>query len=145
MRFTISSSIAKLLFAVVTVLGVASVPAMAQGASGKFTLAKEVRWGTAVLPAGEYTYSLEHPTGQVLFVRNTNGKMGAIVLVKSASLVNDSEHDRIVLQRAGDDWFVSSMVLTSLGQELYFGVPTVRTEAAKNGNIPAKVAAFTTP
>jgi len=145
MRFTSSSSIAKLLFAVVTVLGVASVPAMAQDASGKFTLAKEVRWGTAVLPAGEYTYSLKCPTGQLLFVRNTNGKKGAIVLVKSASLVNDSEHDRIVLQRAGDDWFVSSMVVTSLGQELSFGAPTVRTEAAKNGNIPAKVAALTTP
>jgi hypothetical protein len=130
---------------VVTVLGVASVPAMAQDASGKFTLAKEVRWGTAVLPAGEYTYSLGHPTGQVLFVRNTNGKMGVIVLVKSASLVNDSVHDRIVLQRAGNDWFVSSMVVTSLGQELSFGAPTVRTEAAKNGNIPAKVAALTNP
>jgi len=145
MRFTVSPSITKLLFAMVTVLGVAWVPAMTQDASGKFTLAKEVRWGTAVLPAGEYTYSLERPTGQLLFVRNTNGKMGAIVLVKSASLVNDSEHDRIVLQRAGDDWFVTSMVLTSLGQELSFGAPPVRTEAAKNGNIPAKVAALTTP
>ena len=145
MRFTVSSSIAKLLFALVTVLGVASVPAMAQDASGKFRLGKEVRWGTAVLPAGEYTYWLEHPAGQVLFVRNTNGKMGAIVLVKSASFVNDSEHNRIVLQRAGDDWFVSSMVVTILGQELSFGAPTVRTEAAKNGNIPAKVAALTHP
>jgi hypothetical protein len=145
MRFTISSSIAKLLFAVVTVLGVASVPAMAQDASGKFTLAKEVRWGTAVLPAGEYTYSLEHPTGQVLFVRNTNRKMGAIMLVKSASLVNGSERDRIVLQRSGDDWFVSSLVVTSLGQELTFGAPTARTETAKNGTSPAKVAALTNP
>jgi hypothetical protein len=118
---------------------------MTQDASGKFTLAREVRWGTAVLPAGEYTYWLEHPAGQVLFVRNTNGKMGAIVLVKSASLVNDSEHNRIVLQRAGDDWFVSSMVITRLGQELSFGAPTARTEAAKNGNTPAKVVALSNP
>ncbi len=145
MRFTPGISITKLLLAVATLLSLSASSAVAQEASGKFTLAKEVRWGGAVLPAGDYTYALEHQTGQVLFVRNTNSQTSAIVLVKSASLVNDSGHDRIMLQRSGDDWFVSSMVITSLGHELSFGVPSTRTETPKNRPAPAKVAALSTP
>jgi len=139
MRFTIGSSVPKMLFAALTALTLSAVPAVAQDATGKFTLAKEVRWGSAVLPAGEYTYSLEHQTGQVLFVRNTNGRANAIVLIKSASLANDREHDRLVLQRSGDDWFVSSMVISNLGQVLSFGAPSTHTEPAN------KVAALSTP
>jgi hypothetical protein len=142
MRFTIGSSLSKLLFAAATMLSLSSAPAAAQQGSGKFTLAKDVRWGGAVLPAGEYSYSLEHKTGQLLFVRSTNGGASAIVLVKSTSLVNDHQRDQIVLQRSGDDWFVSSMVITSLGQELSFSSPSTHTEPAKNGASPAKVAAL---
>jgi hypothetical protein len=145
MRFTIARSVTKLFLGVVTLLSLSASPAVAQDASGKFTLTKEVRWGGAVLPAGDYTYSLEHQTGQVMFVRNINGQTGAIVLVKSASLVNDGRHDRIVLQRSADDWFVTSMVITSIGQELSFGAPSTRTETAKNRPGPAKVAALSTP
>jgi len=128
-----------MLFAALTVFAVSAISAVAQEASGKFTLAKEVRWGSAMLPAGEYTYAMEHRTGQVLFVRNVNGRANAIVLVKSVSLVNEREHDRLVLQRSGDDWFVSSMVITNLGQQLSFGAPRTRTEQA------TKVAALSTP
>jgi hypothetical protein len=139
MRPIIGSSISRMLFAALTVFAVSAIPTVAQEASGKFTLAKEVRWGSAVLPAGEYTYALEHQTGQVLFVRNVNGRANAIVLVKSVSLVNEREHDRLVLQRSGDDWFVSSMVITNLGQQLSFGAPSTHTEQA------TKVAALSTP
>jgi len=45
MRFTIGSSVPKMLFAAVTGLGLLSAPALAQDAAGKFTLTKEVRWG----------------------------------------------------------------------------------------------------
>lgn len=145
MRFTIGSSVTRLLFAAVIALVVSSIPAAAQQASGKFTLSKDVRWGSAVLPAGEYTYALQHETGQLLFLRSANGETGAIVLVKSATLVSDLEHDRIVLQRSGDDWFVSSMVISEIGQTLSFGSPGARSEAAKNGAVPAKVAALSIP
>jgi hypothetical protein len=139
MRPIIGSSISRMLFTALTVFAVSAIPAVAQEASGKFTLAKEVRWGSAVLPAGEYTYTLKHQTGQVLFVRNVNGRANAIVLVKSTSLVNEREHDRLVLQRSGDDWFISSMVITSLGQQLSFGAPSTHTGQA------TKVAALSTP
>jgi len=139
MRPIIGSSISRMLFAALTVFAVSAIPAVAQEASGKFTLAKEVRWGAAVLPAGEYTYALEHQTGQVLLVRNVNGRANAIVLVKSASLVGEREHYRLVLQRSGDDWFVSSMVITNLGQQLSFRPPSTHREHA------TKVAALSTP
>jgi hypothetical protein len=139
MRPIIGSSISRMLFAALTVFAVSAIPTVAQEASGKFTLAKEVRWGAAVLPAGEYTYTLEHQTGQVLFVRNVNGRANAIVLVKSVSLVGEREHDRLVLQRSGDDWFVSSMVITNLGQQLSFRPPSTHREQA------TKVAALSTP
>ena len=145
MRFTIDSSINRLFFSAIMLLAVSFVPATAQDALGKFTLAKAVHWGRAVLPAGEYNYSLEHQAGQLLFVRSTNNQTSAIVLVNSASFVKDQGHDRITLQRQGDDWFVTSMVIASLGQELSFGSPTGRVEAAKNSATPAKVASLSTP
>jgi len=135
-----------MLFAAVTGLGLLSAPALAQDAAGKFTLTKEVRWGSAVLPAGDYQYSLEHRAGALLLLRNTNGQMGAIVLVKSTTAVNDQGPARLVLERSGDGWFVSSMVITDIGEELSFGAPSLRTEAAKKGiSSPAKVASLSNP
>jgi len=49
----------------------APFPALAQDAAGKFTLTKEVRWGSAVLPAGDYQYSLEHRAGALLLLRHS--------------------------------------------------------------------------
>jgi len=135
-----------MLFAAVTGLGLLSAPALAQDAAGKFTLTKEVRWGSAVLPAGDYQYSLEHRAGALLLLRNTNGQMGAIVLVKSTTAVNDQGPARLVLERSGDGWFVSSMVITEIGEELSFGAPSLRTEAAKKGtSSPARVASLSNP
>ena len=55
MRAIIGSSISRMLFAALTMFAVTATAAVAQEASGKFTLAKEVRWDLRCSQAGEYT------------------------------------------------------------------------------------------
>jgi len=124
-----------MLFAAVTGLGLLSAPALAQDAARKI----HPHQGS---PLGEWLFSrratinthsstaLEH----CCCCGNTNGQMGAIVLVKSTTAVNDQGPARLVLERSGDGWFVSSMVITDIGEELSFGAPSLRTEAAKKGS-----------
>ena len=55
-----SGSWKKFLFLTLTGFSLLPSAAMAEDARGKFTLAREVRWGSAKLPAGDYSYSVEH-------------------------------------------------------------------------------------
>jgi hypothetical protein len=50
---------------------------------GTFHLRNEVRWGSAVLPAGDYSVSIEAANDSTLFavVRSDNGKQAAVSIV----------------------------------------------------------------
>lgn len=130
MRFESDSPFAKLLFAGVTILTFFVASAVAEDASGKFSLKHPVRWGSVVMPAGDYTYSLEHHASAMLLVRNANGQPGFLVMAKSVSSANDLQPDRLILQRDGNDWFVRSIVLSSIGETLHFPVPASHTQVA---------------
>jgi hypothetical protein len=136
MRFSKSSVFTRGVFAIVTLLSLYASPALAEEANGKFTLTNEVHWGPNLLPAGDYEYRLEHEAAEVLFLRNLSSKRSFIVLAKSVSATNGGRTDSLLLERRGDDWFVSSLTLGSLGERLYFAAPvldapTVRDSSAK--------------
>jgi len=120
---------------------------MAQVAKGKFTLAKEVRWGRAVIPAGKYSYSVErHAVGTVM-LHCLGGGPSAIVLSTSSSIVDTSAPPRLLLTRHGRDWFVTSMILGGDGEELHF-TPHITATPLQDKTAPAKVAVIsgnTTP
>jgi hypothetical protein len=70
---TIRRAIEVRLFAVVLLATCAfAATANAQSFSGKFTLPSETHWGKHVLPAGDYTMSLDSRTN-VALVRSANG------------------------------------------------------------------------
>jgi hypothetical protein len=123
MRFRNGCAFPKTIFLAATLLSLLASPALAEEANGKFTLTKEVHWGSNVLPAGEYTYRLQHDAFEVLFVRSAGGERGFIVLARSVSATNGERTDSLQLERSGDDWFVSSLTLGSLGERLYFAAP----------------------
>ena len=72
MRYT-SGSWKKFLFLTLTGFSLLPSAAMAEDARGKFTLAREVRWSTAILPAGNYSYSVEHHATGTVMLRSLNG------------------------------------------------------------------------
>jgi hypothetical protein len=141
MRF-FGNSVNKWMFAAISVLALFPASAVASEASGKFTLTREVRWGSIVLPAGDYTYSLEQRGSPVLLLRAASGHPGFLVMARTIESVA-TESDSLVLQRHGDEWFVSEMVVGSVGEELSFAAPeTHPVSAHKKGAGPDKIASL---
>jgi len=129
----------KLLFVAVSLLSFLPSAVSAQDAKGKFTLAKEVRWGTAVLPAGEYSYSVERRAAGTVMLRSLSGGPSAIVLSTSSSIVDANAAPRLLLTQHGRNWFVTSMILGGDGEELHF-TPHITATPLQDGTVPAKVA-----
>ncbi len=135
MRFT-SGSWKKLLFVAIGGISLLPASAAAEDARGKFTLAREVRWGMAVLPAGDYSYSVGHAASTVM-LRGLNGGPSAIVLASSVSNVDSSATPRLMLKQQGNDWIVTSMVIGG-DQVLYFA-PSTSSRSLPEAKRPAKV------
>ena len=138
MRYT-SGSWKKFLFLTLTGFSLLPSAAMAEDARGKFTLAREVRWGSAKLPAGDYSYSVEHHAAGTVVLRSLNGGPGAIVLASSSSIVDSTTAPRLVLTQRGEEWVVTSMIFGGDGEELYF-TPPAQTVVPQEAKRPAKVA-----
>jgi hypothetical protein len=113
----------------VTGLSILPAPAVAQSASGKFTLVRQVRWGTVVLPPGDYSCSVEHRSAETVLLHNLTTRTGAIVMAASVSTVDNPTASHLVLEQTGNEWFVRSLVLSATGEILYFNSPATRTEA----------------
>jgi len=138
MRYT-SGSWKKFLFVALNVLSLLPTAVMAEDARGKFTLAKEVRWGSAVLPAGDYSYSVTHHATGTVVLRSLNGGPNAIVLASSSSIVDSSAAPRLILTQRGEGWVVTSMIVGGEGEELYF-TPSLPAAIPQEAKLPAKVA-----
>jgi hypothetical protein len=79
----------KLLLAVLLVACWIPMVANAQTAAfeGKFQLQNEVRWGLAVLPAGEYSFTIDWTMDDkpLAVVRSTNGKKAVFALATATA------------------------------------------------------------
>jgi hypothetical protein len=108
-----------------TALAVVPTSAHAQSAAGRFTLPSEAHWGRAVLPAGDYSYSIGYAGASTLvYVRGANGSPGAMILASSIVAADDySGHSRLLLTRKGDTLFVTSLHLPTLGLVMDFPTP----------------------
>jgi hypothetical protein len=77
-------------------LAACQIPSVANAQStnlqGKFHLQNEVRWGKAVLPAGEYSFTIDSTKDNTLFaiVRSADGKKAAFAM---ATASGDPEPD----------------------------------------------------
>jgi hypothetical protein len=58
-----NSTVVKLVVLGMLVAGLSARPANAQVFKGNFTLPKATRWGLATLPAGDYSFALDHDYG----------------------------------------------------------------------------------
>jgi hypothetical protein len=144
MQFSKHSRFVKAAFAAVTFASLLSGSARAEDAAGKFVLTHPVRWGAAVLAPGEYTYRLEHKAQELLVIRAASGAPGFIVLCTSVSSTTPGTPNSLKLQRMGDEWFVSSMSLSELEEELHFQPPAARTEVTRTASA-SKMASLSHP
>jgi hypothetical protein len=120
------------LIAAIGLLSLLTVPAVAQDAKGKFTLAREVNWGSVILPPGDYIYTLENQAASaLLIVRSATGEPSFMVRAQSLSTADAGDVNRLALERRGDRWFVTSLVVPELAEELHFRAPETSGELAR--------------
>jgi hypothetical protein len=129
-------SLCKFAYASLLALGAwnfAPTLASAQEARGSFTLAHEVRWQNAVVPAGEYTFSLaSRGPAQLLLLRKVSGGgAGFMLLTAETEPAKASELSALVLVERSGRSFVSSMGLPAYGITLNFTVPAETREVAQ--------------
>ena len=114
--------------------------AVAQDAKGEFTLSKEVRWGNATLTPGSYVYSLEHHASEILIVRPAAGGTGFVMMPVSISRPRSADSDSLLLERKGDSWFVSSLTVRDLDEQLLFRAPAVAAPVVSHTTLAASSA-----
>ncbi len=114
-------SLLKVLVLFVGALGASGVPASAQSTKGTFTLAHKVRWGTAVLPAGDYEFSVDTLTWPArVMVRDLSGATSAIILPQAYSDQKLPGGSTLVMEKEAGESVVSSLKLANIGLALEF-------------------------
>ena len=110
----------------VAALNVAPTLAVAEEpAHGKFTLAHDVLWGTAKIPAGAYEFSYDpNSLTPVLTLTKIDGaRSGYMVLVAASESSKPADSNRLLLEGTGDSSYVSAMQLPESGMTLIFAAP----------------------
>jgi hypothetical protein len=101
---------------------------------GKFTLAHETRWGTATLPAGDYTMSVD-TNSKTIWIRNVATRKVAVEFAEIGVTTKDSPSEIHIAVR-GDERVVSEVEISEVG-EVYsmvhpFGKERRNTEEANS-------------
>jgi hypothetical protein len=102
---------------------------------GKFTLPYEVHWNHAVLPAGDYTISVDSKSSPAL-IRATNGSRSIYTNVPTAA-TSERGPASLLITGSGGQHTVRSMNSPLLGVSLVFqAIPKSEREAlAKTGEL----------
>ena len=90
--------------------------------TGSFTLSHEIRWQSATLPAGDYTFSTPSLAGsEPMLVR---GPKGASFQLPAVVSHNHSDRPSVlILERLGTTFFVREMDLNEVGLQIRYTVP----------------------
>jgi hypothetical protein len=124
------------LFAILVIVGIIGFPFCVHAqasAGGEFRLSQSVHWGSAVLPTGDYLYSVESRSGMtVVQVHQMGGSFAGVFLPKAFSESGDSGSRGIALARIGEEMFVTSLRVGERGPVLNFSPPNAETGVARS-------------
>lgn len=88
---------------------------------GKVNLPTQVRWGKAILPAGEYWVTLNSPSlPALLTIRTTDGKRTVFVMPAEINRSNVKGTSAVVLHRRGNQATVQTLRITEAGLVLRY-------------------------
>jgi len=139
-------SIRKFAYAAVitlSTLNFAPTLASAQEAAGSFTLSHEVHWQKAIVPAGDYRFTLgSSGPGEMLTLRKISGSgAGFMFLVMDVDDSRPEEPSQLVMVPRSSGSFVSTMELPEFGVRLHFAVPAETREVAQSATTTTASAA----
>ena len=89
---------------------------------GSFTLAQDVRWQNATMPAGDYTFKVNSTTrSKPILVTGPNGTVFQLPLVTEQTNIGDQS--KLILEWRGDELHVREMDLAQVGLNILYHVP----------------------
>ena len=102
-----------------------SVASAQEAAQGKFTLTHDVHWQNALVPAGEYRFTLESDgVARVLTLNKLSGaRTGFMLMAHDTEDSKPTEKSLLVLESTPSGSYVSAMQLPEFGMTLRFSVP----------------------
>lgn len=116
----------------VTSLSFSPSPVSAQeNARGNFTLTHDVRWQNAIVPAGEYRFSLDSdgPASMLVLTKLSGARTGFMFMVHDTDEIKASSSvNRLVLESVDGSSYVSAMQLPEFGVTLNFTAPVTTPE-----------------
>jgi hypothetical protein len=109
-----------------TSLNLAPTLASAQEkAQGNFTLKHDVRWQNALVPAGDYHFSLNSDgvSGVLTLAKLSGARTGFMFMVHDTDDAKPLDRSRLLLESTPEGSYVSAMQLPEIGLRLNFAVP----------------------
>lgn len=101
---------------------VCPLPALAQEGRGQFTIPRTVHFPR--IPAGSFSYSIGHHASEVSWLRPKSGGSGHFLLATFVSRSERPVPNELTLEQRGvPTWYVTSVVVNSLGEVLIFPGP----------------------
>ena len=129
-------SLSKVLLLAIVAMGASAIPAQAQTTTGTFSLDHKVRWAGAVLPPGDYTFSLSsHDLPPRVTVRQVGGPVVAMLLPQTVSEDDYVGSSSLVLRQEGGESFVSVLRLKNVGMALEFASPRLLKPVAETAKL----------
>jgi hypothetical protein len=112
---------------------------------GEFTLPFEAQWGSAVLPPGNYTFSIStssSPTARYAVFLNGEGKSAIILPLTMPEEKVSSRDSHLTLVNAGGRYVVQSLQAPELGLTFdYYAVRKAKAKPMARRQVPVQDAA----
>jgi hypothetical protein len=105
--------------------------------AGKFTLTSPAKWGSVMLPAGEYTFAVEDsvsPPPVTIFAADGMGK--GIVIPAFVSQLQSDDTGKMTLEVKAGEAVVTALYVTRLGIVLHYNAERPNVELAKKKVTP---------
>jgi hypothetical protein len=117
--------IALLLLAASLSVGMASAQHDPAVYHGKFTLPIEALWGSTVLPAGDYTFTVQSTTlpSFVTIRQESRGTAASMIMAQGVAQRSSSDQSALIVIRSAGTGVVRSLRLAELGLEFQYATP----------------------
>jgi hypothetical protein len=131
------SRIQVLLLSLISSMAFASNAGAQPTMAGRFTLLGEARWGSIVLPAGEYAFGIDESSSMPLVVIfSSNGTGKGFVLPTSVTKMGYSDRGRLTLHTEDGETVVTAVCAEKLGLVLHYNAHTTKVEMAQKKTLP---------
>jgi hypothetical protein len=105
--------------------------------AGRFTLSGEARWGSIVLPAGEYAFGIDESSSlPLVIIFSSNGTGRGFVLPTSVTKMGYSDRGRVTLHTEDGETVVTAVYAEKLGLVLHYNAHTTKVEMAQKKTLP---------